>query len=374
MKKSFFYLLLSVLATACYQPKLLLLDRTAFQANIDGGETDLYTLHSGAITMQVTNFGGRIVALWTPDKNGHYEDIVLGHANIREYIEQNGERFLGCVVGRYANRIAGGKFSLDGQDYQLPINNNGQTLHGGPKGLDMQRWEVIDVNDREIQMAYNSPHGDAGFPGELRIRMTYTLTPDNELKIHYQAESDRPTVINLSHHGFFNLKGEAGGSINDHMLTIKASAITPVDSVLIPTGELMPVEGSPFDFRQEKAIGQDLNQEHPQLKHGLGYDHNWVLDRKSQHEVEWAASLYEAQSGRLMEIWTDQPGLQFYGGNFMDGSGKGKYGGKHNYRESLALETQHFPDSPNQAHFPSTVLRPGEVYTHTCIYKFTVRR
>ena len=169
MKKSFFFLLLSVLATACCQPKLPLLDRTAFQANIDGRETDLYTLHSGAITMQVTNFGGRIVALWTPDKNGHYEDIVLGHANIREYIEQNGERFLGCVVGRYANRIAGGKFSLDGQDYQLPINNNGQTLHGGPKGLDMQRWEVIDVNDREIQMAYNSPHGDAGFPGELRI-------------------------------------------------------------------------------------------------------------------------------------------------------------------------------------------------------------
>ncbi len=374
MKKSFFYLLLLLpLLAACNKTSLPLLDKSAFQSTIDGKSIDLYTLKSGDLTMQVTNFGGRIVSLWTPDKAGKYEDVVLGHKNIEQYINKNGERFLGCVVGRYANRIGKGQFTLDSVTYQLPLNNNGQTLHGGLKGLDMVVWDVVRVSESEILLKYISPDGEEGFPGTLEIEMTYALTADNELKITYKAETDKPTVINLSHHGFFNLKGEGNGTINDHLLTIKAYAIVPVDSVLIPFGDLLSVDGTPFDFRNATAIGERVNEDHPQLKAGLGYDHNWVLDRQTDNEVEFAASVYEPVSGRFMEVYTDQPGIQFYGGNFMDGIGEGKYGKKHEYRESLALETQHFPDSPNHDNFPSTRLDPGDTYTQTCIYKFSVK-
>lgn len=354
--------------------EISLLDKAAFEKKIDSENVSLYTLRSAnGLTMQVTNFGGRIVSLWAADKNGKYEDVVLGFENIDRYVNVDGERFLGPVVGRYANRIAKGQFEIDGIKYQLPINNNGQTLHGGLKGLDLVAWHVDKVSDNEIQMSYTSPDGSEGFPGTLALQMTYTLLPNNELKISYKGTTDKPTVINLSNHSLFNLKGEGNGTITDHILTINASYTTPIDSVLIPTGELASVEGSPFDFRQPTTIGSRINEPNEQLKNSSGYDHNWVIDRKTKDSVEFIASVYEPVSGRLLEVWSDQPGLQFYSGNFFNGQVAGKYSRLQKYREALALETQHFPDSPNHPQFPSTRLNPGETYTQTCIYKFKVK-
>ena len=351
--------------------KPALLDASAFSTEVDNKPVALYTLESGnGLYMQVTNLGGRVVSLFAPDKTGKYEDVVLGFNNIDSYLHNPGERYLGPVVGRYANRIARGQFMLDGVTYQLPLNNNGQTLHGGLTGLDMVAWNVDEVTDNEIKMSYVSPDGTDGFPGNLTVRMTYTLTPQNEFKIHYEATTDKPTVVNLSHHGLFNLKGEGNGTILDHVVTLNASHITPVDSVLIPTGEIAPVEGTPFDFRTPHAIGERIDADNQQLKNARGYDHNWVVDRKTAKEVEWVATVEEPASGRVMEVWSDQPGVQFYTGNFFDGKVTGKYGRTQNFREALALETQKFPDSPNHPNFPSTRLNPGETYTQTCIYKF----
>lgn len=344
-----------------------------FTKNIDGKQVSLYTLKNGDLTMQVTNFGARVVTLWSPDKDGNMEDIVLGYNNIDNYVNNPGERFLGAVVGPYANRIAGGAYTIGEETYNFPQNNNGQTLHGGLKGLDMVVWDVDSVTENAIVLSYLRPDGQDGMPGNLKIVMTYTLTPDNEFKVDYLAQTDKATHVNISHHSFFNLKGEGNGTINDHVLFINASKTTPVDEVLIPTGEIADVTGTPFDFRQPKAIGQDVNVENEQLKNGAGYDHNWVLDRQSENDVELAASVYEPASGRYMEVWTDQPALQFYGGNFFDESTTGKYGRALAYRESIALETQKYPDTPNHPHFPSTLLNPGENYTHVCIYKFSVR-
>lgn len=355
--------------------KPALLDSKNFETIVDSKNVNLYTLQSGnGLYMQVTNFGGRVVSLWCPDKNGNLDDVVLGHKTIQEYINYNpGERFAGCIVGRYANRIANGQFTLDGVNYNLPRNNNGQSLHGGLRGLDMVVWNVDEVNDHEIKLSYTSPNGEEGYPGALKIRVVYTLTKDNEFRITYNAVTDKPTVVNLTHHGFFNLKGEGKGTINDHILLINADSITAVNEVKIPTGKLMAVEGTPFDFTKAISIGERINDENEQLKLGTGYDHNWVLIRKTPCEVEFAASVYEPFTGRYMEVWTDQPGIQFYGGNAFKGKGKGKYGSKFNYREGLALETQKFPDSPNQPNFSSTRLNPGQEYKQTCIYKFSLR-
>jgi len=377
MKKGIFVFVMILCLFSCKENKkseVKLLDAKNFATQIDGKEVGLYTLESGNnMYVQITNFGGRVVSLWVPDKNGKMDDIALGRSDIQQYIEHKGERFIGCTVGRYANRIANGQFEIDGVTYNVPINNNGQSLHGGLKGLDLVVWNVDKVSENEIELSYISPDGEEGYPGTLKIKVTYTLTKDNELKLTYSAVTDKPTVINLSHHGFFNLRGEGKGTINDHILTINADYITPVNEVLIPTGELMPVEGTPFDFRKATPIGERVNDDNEQLKFGKGYDHNWVLNRTSEKDVELAASVYEPISGRYMEVWTDQPGLQFYGGNFFDGNGQGKYGSTFNYREGLALETQHFPNSPNQPNFPSTRLNPGEEYTQTCIYKFSVK-
>ncbi len=379
MKKSILLSTALVLSlTACNttdKQELALIDPSNFKTTIDDKAVDLYTLQNeNGMAMQVTNFGGHVVSLWAPDKNGHFEDVVLGHNNIDEYVNHAGERFIGCVVGRYANRIANGQFSLNGETYTLPQNNNGQSLHGGLKGLDLVVWDVDTVADDMIRLSYLSPDGEEGYPGNLKIEMTYSLTPDNEFKINYKATTDKPTVVNLSHHGFFNLKGEGKGTINDHILTIYADSITPVNEVLIPIGKHQAVEGTPFDFRNGKAIGQDVNTEgDEQLKNGQGYDHNWVLNRKSANDLELAASVYEPESGRLLEVLTNQPGMQFYGGNFFNGTGNGKYGATYNYREAIALETQKFPDSPNQPSFPSTVLNPGETYDHICVYRFTTK-
>lgn len=350
------------------------LDAEKFTTLVDEKNVSLYTLASGhGIYMQVTNYGARVVALWTPDRNGNYEDIVLGYETIDRYINNKGERFLGPVVGRYANRIAGGRFTLDGKIYQLPPNDHGQTLHGGPKGLDRIVWDVDMISKNEIVFSCVSPDGEEGFPGTLRIKMSYLLTPENEFKISYSATTDKPTVINLSHHGIFNLKGEGNGTITDHILTIHADYITPVNDKLIPTGEFLAVENTPFDFREPTVIGNRINQENIQLKNGAGYDHNWVISKTNSSEIKQVATLYEPNSGRMMEVWSDQPGLQFYSGNFFDGKVMGKYGKTLNYREGLALETQKFPDSPNQPGFPSTRLNPEETYQQTCIYKFKIK-
>ena len=377
MKRFFFVAVCSFAIMACApkkaEQKVDLIDAKAFAAEVDGKATSLYTLKAGDLVMQVTNFGGRVVSLWVPDKADKYEDIVLGYNNIENYINNPGERFLGAVVGPYANRIAGGTYTIGDETYHFPQNNHGNTLHGGDKGLDMIVWDVDKVTENQIVLSVLCPDGHDGMPGNRKIVMTYTLTPENEFKVDYVAQTDKATHVNISHHSFFNLKGEGNGTINDHVLYINASKTTPVDAVLIPTGEITDVTGSPFDFRKPKAIGTDLAVENDQLTHGAGYDHNWVLDRKSDSGLELAASVWEPASGRYMEVWSDQPALQFYGGNFFDGSTNGKYGKALKYRESIALETQKYPDTPNNPHFPSTLLNPGETYTHACIYKFSVK-
>lgn len=360
--------------SACSQKnEVVLMQAEDFNAVVDGKNVALYTLKAGDITMQVTNFGARVVSLWTPDRNGNYEDIVLGYNNIDMYLNNPGERFLGAVVGPYANRIADGTYTIGEETYVFPRNNNGQTLHGGDKGLDMVVWDVTEVTDSTMVLEYLHADGQEGIPGNLKIVMTYALASDGEFRVDYLAETDKTTHVNLSHHSFFNLKGEGNGTINDHVLMINGSATTPVNAVLIPTGEIADVTGTPFDFRKPKEIGLDLAAEDVQLANGGGYDHNWVLDRQSCCALELAASVYEPASGRFMEVLTDQPALQFYGGNFFDGSTCGKYGRPLNYRESFALETQKYPDTPNHEDFPSTLLNPGEKYTHTCVYRFSTR-
>lgn len=371
MKRLMILAALSILALSCGRNAAVeLLPASSFETVADGKEVSLYTLKGGDLIMQVTNFGGRVVSLWVPDKDGLYEDIVLGYNNIDDYINNPGERFLGAVVGPYANRIAGGTYTIGEETYNFPQNNNGQTLHGGLKGLDMIVWNVDNVCENSITLSVLCPDGHDGMPGNRTIIMTYTLTSDNEFKVEYSAMTDKATHMNISHHSFFNLKGEGNGTINDHVLYINASKTTPVDALLIPTGEIADVTGTPFDFREPKAIGRDLGVENEQLANGAGYDHNWVLDRVTASEMELAATVYEPESGRRMEIWTDQPALQFYGGNFFDGSTTGKYGKTLNYRESIALETQKYPDTPHHPHFPSTLLEPGQEYVHKCVYKF----
>lgn len=377
MKKIAFLTLSLLLLCSCAKEKKqpVLIDKSAFERVYDGLPISLYTLQSeGGLTLQVTNFGGRVVSLWAPDRAGNYADVVLGHNTIADYLEPVGERFLGAIVGRYANRIANGQFTIDGENYQLPINNNGQTLHGGLHGLDRVVWNVEQVSNNQLSLSYTSPDGDEGFPGELTIHMTYTVTPENEFKITYKATTDKPTVVNLSHHSFFNLKGEGEGLITDHLLTIPADYIVPVNEVQIPTGELMPVAGTPFDFRELTAIGSRIDLQEEQLQLGGGYDHCWVINRERGEGVVLNARVEEPSTGRVLEVYSDQPGIQFYSGNSFDGTGAGKNGKPHLPRASFALETQHFPDSPNQPHFPSTRLNPGEVYTQECIYKFSVTK
>lgn len=374
MKKSLIALgMLLLAACGTRESGMKLLPAEAFETTVDGKPVALYTLRAGDIAMQVTNYGARVVSLWTPDREGRYEDIVLGCESIDRYLDTLGERFLGAVVGPYANRIAKGRFTLDGTEYTLPLNNNGQTLHGGLTGVDRVVWDVVSATDDKLVLHYLHPDGQDGFPGNLDIEMIYSLTPDNEFRVDYKATTDKPTVANFSHHPFFNLKGEGNGTVLDNVLTINASHTTPVDSVLIPTGEIAPVEGTPFDFREPHTIGERIGADNAQLRNGGGYDHNWVIDRKTESDVELAATVWEPASGRTVEVWSDQPGLQVYSGNFFDGKSMGKYGKPQRYRESLALETQKFPDSPNQDNFPSTVLRPGQTYTQTCIYKFGVK-
>lgn len=374
MKKTILIILVFGVLASCQKQSVNTIKKEAFEKTSNGKAISLYSfINANGLEFQVTNYGARIVTLFTPDKKGKMEDIVLGYENIDRYLNNTGERFLGASIGRYGNRIANGRFTIDNITYQVPKNNNGQSLHGGDIGFDKVIWNVDSVSKKTIYFSYLSKDGEQGYPGNLDVKMSYTLTDDNELKIEYSATTDKKTPINLTHHSFFNLKGEGNGTINDHILYINADKYTPVDSVLIPTGEIANVENTPFDFRTPTAIGLRVDEENAQLKMGKGYDHNFVLNRKTDKGLELAASVYEPASGRFMEVFTTEPGLQFYGGNFFNGKTIGKDGKSLKFREAFVLETQHFPDSPNQPTFPNTILEPGKIYSHTCIYKFSVK-
>ncbi len=346
-----------------------------FQTTIKGKKTDLFILkNSNGLEAAITNYGGRIVGLVAPGKNGEMADVVTGFNSINDYLNAK-ERYHGPLVGRVGNRIAKGKFTLDGVEYKLPINNGPNQLHGGDGGFHSQVWDVKKVTGNSIVLSYISKDGEMGYPGNLDVEVGYSLNDENEFLITYKATTDKKTVVNLTSHAFFNLAGEGSGTINDQILKINADNFTPVDSTLIPFGENATVAGTPFDFRKGKPIGRDLTQQdtNEQLRHGGGYDHNFVLNHLGNAEMFLAASVTDPRSGRTMEIYTQEPGLQFYGGNFFDGSDTGNSGRTYKFREAFALETQHFPDSPNQPDYPSIILNLGEVYSTKTIYKFLVR-
>jgi aldose 1-epimerase len=317
----------------------------------------------------ITPYGGKLISLWVPDRNGKLGDVVLGYDSAEQYIW--GNPYFGAMIGRYGNRIAKGKFTLDEKTYQLPINNGVNSLHGGPRGFHNVFWHKDGSDSSSIILSYTSKDGEEGYPGNLKTRVSYSLSDDNELVIDYEATTDAPTIVNLTHHSFFNLAGAGNGDILNHELMIDADRFTPVDAGLIPTGELQSVKGTPFDFTNPTKIGARINVTDEQLQNGKGYDHNWVLT-KTGNEFALAATVKEPTTGRVMEVWTTEPGLQFYSGNFLDGSDLGKGGRKYEYRTAICLEAQHFPDSPNQPNFPSTILRPGEVYKQKTVYKFRV--
>lgn len=352
-----------------------LVNEDNFKGEFKGKQTYLYTLkNKNGLVTQITNYGAKIVSLYVPDKRGEFADIVLGFNSIDEYIK--GNPYFGAICGRYANRIGKGKFSIAGKEYQLPINNGENHLHGGPEGFNNQVFETTGLktsnNVQSLEMIYVSENGEMGYPGKLILSVNYTLTNDNELILEYKATTDATTHVNICSHSFFNLAGEGNGDILDHQLTIYANAFTPVSSSLIPTGELRKVVNTPMDFTKPEKIGKHINNKYDQLEFGKGYDHNWVLNKKPL-ELSLAATCYEPMSGRKMEVFTTQPGMQLYTGNWLDNNDKGKSGKTYGFRSALCLETQNFPDSPNKPEFPSTLLEKGQVYSHKCVHRFSVK-
>lgn len=347
------------------------MDTTAFSSQIDGKEAKLYVLkNTNGVQVYLTNFGARIVGLWVPDRDGKLTDVVLGFDRAEAYHNPD-EPFFGPIVGPFGNRIAGGEFSLGDETYQLAVNNGPNTLHGGFEGLHFAMWEAKQTAADELRFSYVHPDGKEGFPGNISIEVTYSLGENNDLTIDYKAETDKETVVNLTNHAYFNLNGEGSGTILDHQLQLFADAITPVDSTLIPTGDLQPIQGGPFDFTALKPIGQHIDEEDVQLSYGGGYDHNFVLSSDPEDGLRHAAKLIGDQSGIVMDIYTQEPGIQFYSGNFMAEKVTLKNGKKDSFRSGLCLEPQHFPDAPNQPTFSSTVLKPGEQYHTKSIYSFT---
>ncbi len=332
---------------------------------------EVYTLtNAKGMKMTVTNFGCRIITLTAPDRDGKMADVVLGYDSAKAYL--TGNPYYGATIGRYGNRIAKGKFSLSGKEYQLAANNGANALHGGPKGFHNVYWKGVQQGQL-VKFTYLSKDGEEGYPGNLNVTMTYTLTDNNELQIDYEATTDKETIVNLSHHSFFNLAGEGNESILGHELTINADQYCPVDSTLIPFEKTAAVKGTPFDFTKPHTIGERIEANDEQIKNGKGYDHNWVLNKKEK-EFTLAAKVKEPTSGRVMEVWTDEPAMQFYSGNFLSGANAdiGKGGKPYKFRSALCLEAQHHPDSPNHPNFPSTVLKPGEVYKQKTVYRFLV--
>lgn len=350
------------------------LKKENFQTTVQGKKTDLYILKNAAGNeVAVTNYGGAIVAIMVPDKNGKLGNVIMGHDNINDVINSP-EPYLSRIIGRYGNRIAKGKFQLNGKEYQLATNNGVNHLHGGNEGFNVKVWDATQMSDNGVVMKYTSPYGEEGFTGELEVWVAYTFTDDNELVIKYQAHTNKKTIVNLTNHGFFALAGIADPTptVDNVVLQLNADYYLPIDNTSIPTGEILKVEGSPFDFRTPTAIGDRINDtDNEQIRNGSGYDHNYVLNKKEEGELTFAARLLEPVSGRTMEVYTTEPGLQLYTGNFLTGI-KGQFGATFPRRSAVCLEAQHFPDTPNHPYFPSVELKPGETYTQKTIYKFGV--
>ena len=346
---------------------------------VDGEQVDLYTLtNSSGMEVKITNYGGIIQSIKVPDRNGNFDNVTLGFATLEEYVDHN-DPYFGAIIGRYGNRIAGGQFELDGVTYQLATNNGPNHLHGGVKGFDKRVWSATEVqsgNSVGLRLNYTSLDDEEGYPGTLDVEMTYTLTNNNSIRMDYHATTDAPTIVNLTNHAYFNLVGEGTGTIEGHLLRLHADHYTPVDETLIPTGEIAPVAGTPFDFRKRHAIGERIRDNHEQIDFGRGYDHNFVLNRPNPEDTSMivAARVFEPTTGRALVIKTTEPGIQFYSGNFLDGTLVGTSGKFYRQTDGFALETQHYPDSPNKPQFPSTELRPGEEYETTTVYRFLVRK
>jgi aldose 1-epimerase len=345
-------------------------DSTAFRKVIDGKETRLFVIKNNkGMSAAITNYGGRIVGLYVPAKNDSVVDVVTGFKSVDDFVNST-EAYFGATIGRYGNRIANGKFTLDGKQYTLFTNNGPNTLHGGKKGFQAVVWNAVQENDSTLELRYLSKDGEEGFPGNLTVKVTYTITSDNAVAIAYEAQTDKKTVVNLTNHAFFNLNGEGSGTINNHVLQINADQYTPVDSTLIPLGKHAAVAGTPFDFRKPVAIGARIEAKNEQLKNGMGYDHNFVLRGSG---LKHAATISGDKTGIVMDVYTVEPGLQFYSGNFMAAKNTFKSGAKDEFRTAFCLETQHFPDSPNQPSFPTTVLNPGQNYKTNSLYRFSVK-
>lgn len=376
---SFLLILLVIINNNCQSDKMKIAEGVVFpvpekfEKIVNGKQVSLFTLENpNGMKAGITNFGGKVVSLLVADRNGVFDDVVTGYHTIDEYYN-SGEIYFGALIGRYGNRIGGAEFSLDGENYNLAANNGPNHLHGGPGGFHNVIWDAEMTGTNTLELTYLSPHMEEGYPGNLSMKVVYTLTDENELIIEYHASTDRKTVLNPTSHSFFNLGGEGSNSINDHVLKINAENFTPVDETLIPTGEIEPVEGTPFDFREYTPIGERVDQINQQLLYGKGYDHNFVLVKDNSGDLSFAASVYHPDSGRMMDIYTTEPGIQFYGGNFLDGQETGKRGEPYLFRTSFCLETQHFPDSPNKPEFPSTILEPGEEFYSKTIHRFTLK-
>jgi len=347
--------------------------RADFGKTPEGVAVHIYTLtNKKGLEARITNYGGIVVSLKTPDRKGAMADIVLGFDSLEGYLNSPSPYF-GALIGRYGNRIAHARFTLNGVNYKLAANNGENSLHGGNRVFNRVVWTPRELSDGGLELTYLSKDGEEGYPGNLRVTVTYHLTEANELKIEYAASTDKDTVLNLTNHSYFNLKGAGNGDILGHVVTLNADKFTPVDAGLIPTGDLRSVNGTPFDFRKGTAIGARIEQNDEQLKLGKGYDHNWVLN-KSGNSLSLAARVEEPSTGRVLEVHTTEPGVQFYTGNFLDGTVKGKGGKVYGFRSGFCLETQHFPDSPNQSQFPSTVLRPGQAFRSTTVYRFSAKK
>lgn len=349
------------------------LDPKAFETKVNDHSVNLYTLkNKNGMEVCITNFGGRIVSVMVPDKNGNMKDVVLGFDSIADYVNIPSD--FGASIGRYANRIKDGKIVIDGDTIQLPQNNFGHCLHGGPKGWQYQVYEAKQIDGTKLELVRQSPDGDENFPGNVTAKVTYTLTDDNSIDISYEATTDKKTIINMTNHSYFNLSGDAQKPITDHLLYVNADKFTPVDSTFMTTGEILDVKGTPMDFTVAKTVGQDIDKyEYDQLKNGNGYDHNWVLNTNGDIK-QVAARLTSPVSGITLEVYTDEPGIQVYSGNFLDGTVKGKKSIVYNQRAAICLETQHYPDSPNKPEWPSVLLEPGKTYRSHCIFKFTVNK
>ncbi len=360
------------LITTSASERKTIIKKQRYGVTADGVTVDEYTLrNANGVEIKIITYGGIITEVNVPDRYGRTANIALGLSNLRDYETKNA--FFGAITGRYANRIANSKFTLDGVEYILPANTPPHHLHGGMKGFDKVVWAARELAGQEgVELSYLSADGEEGYPGTLDTKVTYTLDDENRFKIVYTATTDKPTIVNLTNHSYFNLAGEGMGDIHDHILMLNADTFTLGDEGLIPTGEFAEVTGTPFDFRTPKAIAAGQRSSHPQIAAGRGYDHNWVLNRPSPDDTSLiiAARVYEPASGRTMEVWTTEPGIQFYAGNFLTGAQYGPGGRAYRQGDGLALETQHYPDSPNHANFPSTVLRPGETYESTTIFKF----